>query len=102
MFAVAADGPVEFSGVENIASYRSSEWAERGFCRICGSNLFYRLVDTGRLYPGWPERLTIRRNFPMAHQIFIDDKPGWYDLANETVTMTGAEAFAAFAPPSPE
>ncbi len=32
-------------------------------------------------------------------QIFIDEKPAYYDFANKTHNMTGAEVFAAFAPP---
>jgi hypothetical protein len=31
---------VVFEGEENIRRIRSSEWAERGFCTRCGSNLF--------------------------------------------------------------
>jgi hypothetical protein len=30
------------------------------------------------------------------HQVFIDEKPGFYCFANETHTMTGAELFAQF------
>jgi hypothetical protein len=31
------------SGKENISVYPSSEWAECGFCKHCGTHLFYRL-----------------------------------------------------------
>ncbi|TNF86909.1 MAG: GFA family protein, partial [Gammaproteobacteria bacterium] len=34
---------VRFKGEENIKRYSSSDWAERGFCTQCGSNLFYHL-----------------------------------------------------------
>jgi len=30
------------------------------------------------------------------HQVFIDEKPDYYDFANETHNMTGAEVFARF------
>ena len=30
------------------------------------------------------------------HQIFIDEKPAYYSLSNDTKNMTGAEVFAAF------
>ena len=46
LLATSAAGVV-FAGDENIGIYDSSEWAERGFCKICGSNLFYRLKATG-------------------------------------------------------
>ena len=34
---------VTFEGEDDIGVYNSSEWADRGFCKQCGSNLFYRL-----------------------------------------------------------
>lgn len=30
------------------------------------------------------------------HQVFIDEKPDFYEFANETQNMTGAEVFARF------
>ena len=41
---------VDFTGASNIARYDSSEWAQRGFCRNCGSNLFYQLKDQWQLH----------------------------------------------------
>ena len=42
--AVNSQENVKFEGAENIVNYASSEWAERGFCRKCGSNLYYHLL----------------------------------------------------------
>jgi hypothetical protein len=39
-FFGAAVQSVVFSGPE-LVRYASSEWAERGFCRVCGTSLFY-------------------------------------------------------------
>jgi hypothetical protein len=33
----------------------------------------------------------------LDHQIFIEQKPGWYCFANTTKELTGAEVFALFA-----
>ena len=38
-----------------------------------------------------------RGGFAFTSQIFIDEKPAYYDFANKTHNMTGAEVFAAFA-----
>ena len=38
---------VEFAGEEHIVRYRSSEWAERGFCGRCGSSLFFHYLPKG-------------------------------------------------------
>ncbi|UTW10261.1 hypothetical protein [Marinobacterium rhizophilum] len=32
----------------------------------------------------------------LDHQVFIDEKPAFYDFANPTTNLTGAEAFAQF------
>ena len=96
--AATADGPVAFQGEENITRYKSSDWAERGFCKNCGSSLFYRLVDEDMYILGTGV-FDDQSALSMAHQIFIDEKPDWYAFANETQNMTGAEVFAAFAPP---
>lgn len=81
---------VSFTGEENIARYRSSDWAERGFCKTCGSNLFYRFLPadnysvTAGLFDDLP-------GFTLHEEIFVDEKPGYYSFAEETVKKTGAQ-----------
>jgi len=94
MLAVHCGPNVRVTG--DVRSYRSSEWAERGFCATCGTHLFYHLLQSGDyilsaglFQPG---------EFAMTGQIFIDEKPDYYAFANETPTLTGAEVFAQFAP----
>ncbi|UJW74009.1 GFA family protein [Rhizobium sp. SL42] len=45
----AAVDDVEILGAEAIAFYRSSPEAERGFCSKCGSALFWRADNSGRM-----------------------------------------------------
>ncbi|YBV97726.1 GFA family protein [Phyllobacteriaceae bacterium JZ32] len=40
-----ADDAIFIEGAENITWYRSSEKARRGFCRTCGSVLFWKQDD---------------------------------------------------------
>jgi hypothetical protein len=96
-FALHCKGPVAFEGKEHIVRYRSSDWAERGFCGSCGSNLFYHLLGADQ-YMMSPCALDDQSGLKLTSQIFIDEKPGWYAFANETVEMTGAEVFALYAP----
>lgn len=96
VMAVECGDAVEFKGEENIGRYRSSEWAERGFCKICGSNLFYRFAENGH-YALSVGAFDDQTAFKMVEQIFIDDKPDYYAFANETITRTGAEVFEMFA-----
>jgi len=94
--AMECEGPVEFETTSALGCYRSSEWAERGFCRQCGTPLFYRLVGKD-FYAVSVEAFDDKSGFAFTSQIFIDEKPAYYDFANKTQMMTGAEVFAAFA-----
>ncbi len=86
---------VEFVGAENITVFDSSDWAERGFCKHCGTHLFYRLKGTGQysvpvgLFPDDEE-------LEFATQVFVEEKPSFYAFSNKTKEMTGAELFARF------
>lgn len=90
------DGDVLFEGAENITRYKSSEWAERAFCNVCGSSLYYRLLGTDHFSLS-ANTLDGADDLVLTQQIFIDEKPAYYDFANETPKLTGAEVFAAFA-----
>lgn len=86
--ALSCGRDVDFTGEENIAVFDSSEWAERGFCKQCGSHLFYRLKDTAEMEI--PVGLFEGNNddLKFALQVFIDHKPEYYSFANQTETMT--------------
>jgi hypothetical protein len=90
---------VVFSGEEHITVFNSSEWAERGFCRHCGTHLFYRLKETqDHMVPVGlfdnDEGLTFTR------QVFVNEKPSYYSFSNKTDNISGDELFAQFAPSS--
>lgn len=97
--AVECEDRFKVEDETNLGVYRSSEWADRGFCKKCGTPLFYRLRGQG-YYAVSLEALDDRDGFTFVNQIFIDEKPPYYDFANATKTMTGAEVAAAFAPPT--
>lgn len=90
---------VAIEGEDSISKYRSSQWAERGFCKTCGSNLFYHIIDSDE-YQISAGLLDDQSDLPLSLQVFIDSKPSFYELANKTETMTGAEVFAKYAPPA--
>lgn len=92
-YAGVKGADVSVSGDDAVAVYRSSAWAERAFCKQCGSNLWYCFLPTGSrsflaglfdLPPG----------FGIEQQIFIDEKPDWYDLAQTSPMKTGAATIA--------
>ena len=87
---------VVFGDDNNISVYRSSQWAERGFCNQCGSHLFYRLIQKG-LYFIPVGLFDHDQNFVFYRQVFIDQKPSFYCFGNQTENLTEAEAFAQYA-----
>ena len=42
-------GDIAFESDDSLRWYRSSESAERGFCCVCGSNLFWRPINGDHL-----------------------------------------------------
>ncbi len=87
-------GKVEFDGVEHIRCYRSSEWAERGFCERCGTNLFHRAKESGQHHI-WLGTFDDESPFKLVGEIYIEDKPNSYNFAGEHPRLTGAEFLAS-------
>ena len=84
---------VTFHGNEQIAVFASSDWAERGFCSVCGTHLFYRLKEQGIYY--MPAGLFGNLgNVHFEREVFIDHKPDFYSFSNATEKLTGAALFA--------
>lgn len=100
LLAIECGSDVHFEGAGNIAKFNSSEWAERGFCRKCGSHLFYRLKEDGH-YAVPIGLLDHHERMVFDQQIFVDEKPSLYSFANETKNLTGAEVFAQYAASRP-
>ena len=95
LFAVHGGQDVSFEGEEHVAVYSSSEWAERGFCKCCGSNLFYRL-KANQLHYLSAGLFSQDENFVFERQVFIDAKPAYYCFANKTKDLTAEEVFARY------
>ncbi|MEL7256970.1 MAG: GFA family protein [Pseudomonadota bacterium] len=92
----------EIKGEDNITAFTSSEWAERCFCKICGTNLFYRVKMDGPIKGDMHIGLGMLdkpNGIVLTEEIFVDEKPDGYAFAGDTKKMTGAEVFAMFAPP---
>ena len=82
------------SGEEHVRTFRSSDWAERGFCGECGSALFFHFLPSGGrsfmagLFAG------LDAGTAMREEIFIDEKPAYYDFAGSRPRKTGEECLA--------
>ncbi len=97
MMAVHPEGGVDLQADGTLVWYRSSDWAERGFCSACGTSLFYRLAETPSYISVSAGALddpgTIKA---IGNHIFVDEKPAFYDFADAAPRLTGAEAMAEF------
>ncbi|HHF3092071.1 TPA: GFA family protein [Vibrio diabolicus] len=93
LHAVHCGPNVTFKGAEPKC-YQSSDWAVRGFCGECGTNLFYHLLPTGEyiLSAG----LFDNPDFKLTLEIFTDEKPAYYDLNPTSQKMTSQQVFEQF------
>lgn len=97
---VPADG-VTFHGTRAIQTYRSSEWAERGFCGVCGSSLFWRFVGDGplkglmSLSAGSLDSL---EGLSLETEVYIDSKPSGHCFAGERTRLTEDEVLGSVEP----
>ncbi|PYE84393.1 GFA family protein [Pseudoroseicyclus aestuarii] len=99
--SVPAEG-LAVTGDWHIGTYQSSCWAERAFCRQCGSALWYRVTDPGKRERDVFEVLLGLFDDPsgiaMTGEIFIDRKPEAYALHGDHPRRTEAEILALYAP----
>jgi hypothetical protein len=90
---------LRWEGAEAIEVYRSSDWAERAFCRRCGSTLYYHATIEGpheRMFSLALGLFDEPDALPLASEIYIDSKPAAYAFAGERKRMTKAEVESMF------
>jgi len=95
-FAVKCGTKVQIEGNENVKMYDSSSWASRGFCKECGTHLFYKFKANGEynMPVGMFPKL---KGLEMDMQYFSDMRPSYYCFSNKTKEMTTDEIMAYFA-----
>ena len=96
-FALEDAQEVRFEGEEHITAYDSSEWAQRAFCKHCGTHLYFRVKQTGH-YVLPVGLLQGGADWRLDAQIFVDAKPDFYSLDESPAMLTGAQFFAQHAP----
>ncbi len=91
-----ADERLSVEGGENLTWYAASDFARRGFCRVCGSALFWKHneEDVTSVMAGsfdMPSGLTGERH------IFVPDKGDYYEIDDglpRHVGSTGSDLMA--------
>ena len=80
---IAVDLPAEdvsWVGEAQIATLQSSEWAERAWCRRCGSTLYFRNTadDDHKVYEIALGLFDDPNGFEVKRELYIDQKPDAY------------------------
>ncbi len=78
-FSAADSTHVHLSQLATLVWYRSSGAAERGFCGVCGSSLFWRQVDSGIICIA-AGTLDLPTGLAIEKHIYVKDKSDYYDL----------------------
>ncbi|MEM6477221.1 MAG: GFA family protein [Pseudomonadota bacterium] len=91
--AMVAGVEFQIEGGDHVGTYSASDWAERCFCKTCGSALWYRFTPTD-FYSFSAGLFDLPDGLPIKQQIFVEEKPDWYDLAQESPMKTGPEVIA--------
>ena len=80
-----------------VSVFKSSDWADRGFCGTCGSNIYYHARDYGTPSVALGT-LDDTSGIENVVRYFIEKKPDGLELGGEVKSMTEAECMAHFAP----
>ncbi|MDQ0320572.1 hypothetical protein QO002_002710 [Pararhizobium capsulatum DSM 1112] len=84
-----SDDRLDVEGADNVTLYRASDGAGRGFCRVCGSALFWKADgrDDISIMAGsfdQPSGLTI------GVHIFCADKADFYEISDDAPQFAGS------------
>ena len=101
MFAVtvAEEDMTIDTGAEKVLGQRTSAWASRYRCAVCGSPLWYRPdrgVDGAGTYEVPVGLLDDANGLELRREIFIDAKPDSFEIAGTHERLTRAETLARF------
>ena len=81
LMTVEHKGAVTFTGTEDLGVYPSSSFAERGFCKRCGSSLYWKRSDNNDYWLS-AGALDETADLTFGEEYYTGDKPGYYALAS--------------------
>lgn len=84
---------VSIDGAEHIERYHASEWGERGFCRTCGTTLFWSMKGKA------PNSIAVglledQSGLRVTEEIFTDRRAPWQPAWDGASQSTEAQEFA--------
>lgn len=80
-----ADVPIDgFSLLKGEpASYRSSSWGQRQFCRTCGTPLLHVEIEAPRTVSIYTATLDDPASMPPTHHIWTASRVPWFETADD-------------------
>lgn len=85
-------------GADRIATRASSDWAERAWCRDCGTNVYFRHTREDKWFGTTDLPLGIfddASGFELTHEIYVDHKPDSFAYESKGhKNLTRAEVLA--------
>jgi hypothetical protein len=81
-YTAASRADLTVEGRENLVWYRSSDHASRGFCRSCGTSLFWRRADSDviSIAAGTLDQPT---GLKTVRHIFTEHPADYYEIADD-------------------
>ncbi|MEP3245016.1 MAG: GFA family protein [Sneathiella sp.] len=73
---------INFTCDEGLEWYASSDFAKRGFCRYCGSSLFYRMNEEDGIGIA-AGCLDLPTDLKVSKHIFVKDKGDYYEITDD-------------------
>ncbi len=90
------DGVHITNGRNQIEAYQSSDWAERTFCRKCGTSLYYHLTGSDMIHSAQTGLFDLPDGLNIHEEIFVDEQPDYYRFDCKAPRITSAEMFERF------
>ena len=87
---------IHFVDQQYLSVFNSSEWAERGFCSVCGTFIFWRTKDHSFANINVFTLAELPDDLDFNLEIYVDHQPTFYLFNNQTQKMTEAEVIEMF------
>ncbi|MEL6322846.1 MAG: GFA family protein [Pseudomonadota bacterium] len=84
------------AGEEYIGVYESSDWAERAFCKKCGTTLYFKLKGDDAPHGAQAGLFDLPQGLTIHEEIFVDEQPDYYRFDTNAPRFTGAEMMKRF------
>ncbi|MEL6857310.1 MAG: GFA family protein [Pseudomonadota bacterium] len=96
MAAAFEQGVHIVAGKEHIQAFQSSDWAERAFCRKCGTTLYYHLTGSDVIHSSQAGLFDLPDGLTIHEEIFVDEQPDYYRFDTDAPRITSAQMFERF------